>query len=59
MMIDMNADGSMVAEVTATADLPYTAPPRTPIREQVIIRGSTSAGQTTSAGGTPDESEGG
>ena len=53
MMLDMNSEGTLTAEAICFPDWPFTPPPR-PVRDQIIIRGSMSAGVMREGHGSPD-----
>lgn len=57
MLFDMNDTSLQPAEALVYPDWPYTPPARSQVREQVAIRGSTTAGTTTVGQGTADQPE--
>ena len=57
MLFDMNSEGTIIAETQSYADWPFVAPARTPVREEVIIRGSSTGGRKLAVEGTSDAYE--
>lgn len=57
MILDMNDSTLQPAEVFAFADWPYTPPARNNVIEQVVLKGSVSAGVTAYGRGTADQLE--
>lgn len=58
MQFDLNTDTGSAVPVQAAPDWPYTFPVRAPVREETVLRGSTSAGNVISLTGSLDEQEG-
>lgn len=56
MILDMNGQGTLTAETYGYGDLPYVPLERPlPVREEVIIRGSSTAGQRNQITGHMDD----
>ncbi len=57
MLFDQNYDPTFVSTEMANPDWPFAAPARAPVREEVVIKGSSTGGRRLEVQGTSDAYE--